>query len=173
MLDHVSDYPSPSFYEEREKIRIHFTKYKHVNDLYKRNINKFIDESFGEHVIIEGNKTVIKYSYTGWYIYGYNDVIKSVENKIILHKKNIKRKILGIMKSLTILYIIYKKTIDKLYSPEHILTVIKDGDLEYVQNNGGLDKILLNNIKTNTNVPPPVVPIPDPSLLIRSDEYNI
>ena len=82
------------------------------------------------------------------------------------------------MKSLTILYIIYKKTIDKLYSPEHILTVIKDGDLEYVQNNGGLDKILLNNIKTNTNVPPPVVPppvvpIPDPSLLIRSDEYNI
>ena len=154
MLEHLSHYPAPSYEEERQNIKSHFIKRKNQTPNYAsiKNIDKFIDEAMKEHIIVEEDRNVIKYSYTGWYMFGYNDVLKNIENKIILHKKNMKHKIIGIFKSLTFLYLIYIKTVNKLYSPEYIFPMITGASLEDIQNNGGLDAILLDK---KVIVPPP------------------
>ena len=114
MLDNLSNYPNPEYNIEKLKIKNIFKQnitsgsvYGYISD---NNLNKFIEEAFKPHVIIKAHKITIKYSYTGWYMFGVKDVKKDVEKAIVEHKRKIKQKIRGLLKSLVYLNVIYKTT---------------------------------------------------------------
>ena len=150
MLDNLSNYPTPEYNIEKQKIKNIFKQnitsgsvYGYISD---NNLNKFIEEAFKPHVIIEAHKTTIKYSYTGWYMFGVNDVKKDVEQAIVEHKRKIKQKIRGLFKSLVYLNAIYKTTLNKIYAPNYLFPLVSNMSLMDVHKCGGLDEILLEGL---------------------------
>lgn len=150
MLDNLSNYPSPEYNIEKQKIKNIFKQnitsgsvYGYISD---NNLNKFIEEALKPHVIIEAHKITIKYSYTGWYMFGVNDVKKDVEKAIVEHKRKIKQKIRGLLKSLVYLNAIYKTTLNKIYDPNYLFPLISNMSLMDVHKCGGLDEILLEGL---------------------------
>ena len=150
MLDQLSNYPAPEYFNEKNNIKKCF-KQNHTlshNHMYISDINldKFIEDAFKEHVIMENNKITIKYSYSGWYIYGIKDVKKDVNTAIIQHKKKTKQKIIGVLKALALLHSIYKNTLDKLYNPDNLSILIKNKSIDDIKALGGLNQIILDNL---------------------------
>ena len=150
MLDNLSNYPTPEYNIEKQKIKNIFKQnitsesvYGYISD---NNLNKFIEEAFKPHVIIEATKNTIKYSYTGWYMFGVNDVKKDVEKAIVEHKRKIKQKIRGLFKSLVYLNAIYKTTLNKIYAPNYLFPLVSNMSLMDVHKCGGLDEILLEGL---------------------------
>ena len=150
MLDNLSNYPGPEYNIEKQKIKNIFKQnitsesvYGYISD---NNLNKFIEEAFKPHVIIEAQKITIKYSYTGWYMFGVSDVKKDVEKAIVEHKRKIKQKIRGLLKSLVYLNAIYKTTLNKIYDPKYLFPLISNMSLMDVHKCGGLDEILLEGL---------------------------
>ena len=150
MLDNLSNYPAPEYNIEKQKIKNIFKQnitsesvYGYISD---NNLNKFIEEAFKPHVIIEAQKITIKYSYTGWYMFGVNDVKKDVEKAIVEHKRKIKQKIRGLLKSLVYLNAIYKTTLNKIYAPNYLFPLISNMSLMDVHKCGGIDEILLEGL---------------------------
>ena len=151
MLDNLSNYPAPEYDNEKNQIISIFkqnstsntNKYGYIS--YK-NLNHIVEEAFKEHIIIETNKITIKYSYTGWYMFGVSDVKKKVEKAIKEHKQKIKQKIRGLFKSLVYLNAIYKTTLTKIYDPNYLFPMVSNMSLMDVRNLGGLNKILLENV---------------------------
>ena len=152
MLDNLSNYPSPEYTSEKENIKKLFkqnntsteaSNYGYISD---NNLNKFIEEAFKPHVIIETNKTTIKYSYTGWYMFGINDVKRDVKKAIVAHKQKIKQKIRGLFKSLVYLNAVYKTTLHKIYDPNYLFPLMSNMSVMDVHKCGGLDEILLEKV---------------------------
>ena len=150
MLDNLSNYPAPEYNIEKQKIKNIFKQNITSGSLYgyisDNNLNKFIEEAFKPHVIIEAHKSTIKYSYTGWYMFGVNDVKKDVEKAIVEHKRKIKQKIRGLLKSLVYLNAIYKTTLNKIYAPNYLFPLVSNMSLMDVHKYGGLDEILLEGL---------------------------
>ena len=150
MLDNLSNYPNPEYNIEKLKIKNIFKQnitsgsvYGYISD---NNLNKFIEEAFKPHVIIKAHKITIKYSYTGWYMFGVKDVKKDVEKAIVEHKRKIKQKIRGLLKSLVYLNVIYKTTLNKIFDPNYLFPLISKMSLIDVHKRGGLEEILLEGI---------------------------
>ena len=78
----------------------------------------------------------IKYSYSGWCVFGKNDVITSCD-KIAQRKRKekIKRKIRGLLRTSYLLIKAHNQTMERLYHPDSVFvnTVLKQ-DFESVAN---------------------------------------
>jgi hypothetical protein len=62
-------------------------------------------------------KKVPDYSLTCWYMGGREDLLKEMEIWLMDRNTKLRRKIKGLLKSLSILYILYKETLERYYLP--------------------------------------------------------
>jgi len=76
----------------------------------------------------ENRNPKIKYSFSGWHVFGKKDVITSCD-KIVKRKRKekLKRKIRGLLRTSYLLIKAHKQTMEKLYHPDSVFvnTVIK------------------------------------------------
>ena len=84
MMDHYSQFPAPPYEEcKRQAITVARLKYKswawNPND---EELNALVTEAFMDSGVLEFNNDPnpkIKYSYSGWCVFGKNDVITSCD----------------------------------------------------------------------------------------------
>ena len=140
MMDYYSQFPAPPYEEcKRQAITVARLKYKdwawNPND---EELDALVTEAFMESKVLdpEISSPKIKYSYSGWCVFGKNDVITSCD-KIAQRKRKekIKRKIRGILRTSYLLIKSHKQTMEKLYHPDSVFvnTVLKQ-DFESVAN---------------------------------------
>lgn len=125
MLDYYSEQSAPSIDICIQNVKNKKDEYNNyiLDTLY--NITDVIRKAIYMSNILDENKN-IKYSYTGWYVFGIKEVLKYMNNNIndinIEIEKDIKRKrkLKGIFKSSIILLTIYFKTKENMYHPDSI-----------------------------------------------------
>lgn len=131
MMDYYSQFPAPP-YEECKKEAITYTALKYKDKGWNdQELDALVTEAFMDSKVLEfdGNRNPkIKYSFTGWHVFGKKDVITSCD-KIIERKRKekIKRKIRGILRTSYFLIKSHKQTMEKLYHPDSVFvnTVLK------------------------------------------------
>ena len=136
MMDYYSEFPAPS-YEECKKETKAF-----VNSKYNQNekeLDNLVTEAFIDSKVLEFDENrnpKIKYSFSGWHVFGKKDVITSCD-KIVKRKRKekLKRKIRGLLRTSYLLIKAHKQTMEKLYHPDSVFvnTVLKS-DFESVAN---------------------------------------
>ena len=141
MMDYYSQFPAPPYEEcKRQAITVARLKYKswawNPND---EELNALITEAFMDSGVLEFNNDPnpkIKYSLSGWSVFGKNDVITSCDKIFIRKKKEkMRRKIIGLLRTSYLLIKAHNQTIEKLYHPDSVFvnTVLKS-DFESVAN---------------------------------------
>ena len=88
------------------------------------NINDLLDEAFIHSNVLDSNNK-IKYSFTGWNVFGVNIVLESI--KFIIKKRRIRRKIRGFLRATYLLVKAHNSTMRKLYHPDssYVKNVLK------------------------------------------------
>ena len=141
MMDYYSQFPAPPYEEcKRQAITVARLKYKswawNQND---EELNALVTEAFMESGVLEFNNDPnpkIKFSYSGWCVFGKNDVITSCDKIIIRKKKEkMRRMIRGLLRTSYLLIKAHNQTMEKLYHPDSVFvnTVLKS-DFESVAN---------------------------------------
>ena len=112
MLDYLSTYPFPGAKEGTKDV-LRDLKYS-IND-FEKEYN--ISETKLSNIIVEFiEKDNPQYSYAGWVTSGRKEYAEKI--KLFLEKrKQTRKKILNIIKSVTIIYLCYKDTVDRFYKP--------------------------------------------------------
>ena len=140
MMDYYSQFPAPSYEEcKRQTITVARLKYKswawNPND---EELDALVTQAFMESKVLDPEISApkIKYSYSGWCVFGKNDVITSCDKIIIRKKKEkMRRKIRGLLHTSYLLIKAHNQTMEKLYHPDSVFvnTVLKQ-DFESVAN---------------------------------------
>lgn len=140
MMDYYSQFPAPP-YEECKRQAIIVARLKYKNWAWNPNdeeLDALVTEAFIDSKVLDPEiKTpLIKYSYSGWCVFGKNDVITSCD-KIAERKRKqkMRRKIRGLLRTSYLLIKSHKQTMEKLYHPDSVFvnTVLKS-DFESVAN---------------------------------------
>ena len=139
-MDYYSQFPAPP-YEECKRQAITVARLKYKNWAWNPNneeLDALVTEAFIDSKVLDPEiKTPhIKYSYSGWCVFGKNDVITSCD-KIAERKRKqkMRRKIRGLLRTSYLLIKAHKQTMEKLYHPDSVFvnTVLKS-DFESVAN---------------------------------------
>ncbi len=139
MMDYYSQFPAPSYEEcKKETITFVHSKYKDF-EMDDEELNTLVTEAFMESGVLEfpnDPDPKIKYSFSGWHVFGKKDVITSCD-KIVKRKRKekIRRKIRGLLRTSYLLIKAHNQTMEKLYHPDSVFvnTVLKS-DYESVAN---------------------------------------
>jgi hypothetical protein len=126
MLDYLSNESAPLLNVAKKEISNNFLKSKSRLDKKYHNFidyvntttfmkNECIDKAFHLSDVLDRNFS-IKFSYSGWYIFGQKEVLDALEGVIIKYYNRIY--IRGILKSLYAFKTLYKNTIEKMYMPD-------------------------------------------------------
>lgn len=128
-MDYYSNFPAPALVNAKETFKQSFFQ---SNEIYQNNkhlvneqeFDRLIDEAFLG--VIENG--AIKYSLTGWNVFGRKEVLakynKDLLNLVTQKKLKMKRKVVGLLKCTYLLLKSHNDTIKRLYQP----------DSNYVQN---------------------------------------
>lgn len=155
MLDYMdTHYPQPTIHESCKDI-IHLIKNQHKNEDIKyknEDINNIIYKKYliHENELMDTIKSWMvndnfSYSYPGWILNGKQYYKKKTLEFLSIYKKNkIRRKIRVYIKTLGILYLLYKESIDKLYNPNGIF--VKNMSIKW-------NPLLLQKYSNNHNSP--------------------
>lgn len=139
MMDYYSQFPAPP-YEECKKETITYTALKYKDfEMDDKELNTLVTEAFMDSGVLEfpnDPNPKIKYSFSGWHVFGKKDVITSCD-KIFERKRKEKfrRKIRGLLRTSYLLIKAHKQTMEKLYHPDSVFvnTILKS-DFESVAN---------------------------------------
>ena len=127
MMDYYSNFPAPAVENAKETFRRLRT-----NEFYQNNKHLVNEQEF-DHLIDEAflgviENGAIKYSLTGWNVFGRKEVLakynKDLLNLVTQKKLKMKRKVVGLLKCTYLLLKSHNATIKRLYQP----------DSNYVQN---------------------------------------
>ena len=132
MMDYYSNFPAPPVEGEKQIFKQHCLNIEEVYQNHKRLVNEqeidhLIDEAFLG--VIENGK--IKYSLTGWDVFGKKDVRehynKGLQDLISQKKRKMKRKVVGLLKCTYLLIKAHNTTIERLYQPnsKYVKNVLK------------------------------------------------
>lgn len=143
MMDYYSNFTAPAV-ENAKKIFKQSTL--HSNENYQNNKHLINEQEF-DHLIDEAflgviENGAIKYSLTGWNVFGRKEVLakynKDLLNLVTQKKLKMKRKVVGLLKCTYLLLKSHNATIKRLYQPDsnYVQNVLKkefeemaDGDL--------------------------------------------
>jgi len=129
MLDFYDQFPAPDIARAKKDIRRRINIY--VDDVIKtgdfiteEECTKIIDTAFDKHI----TNDVIKYSYTGWSVFGEPEVKRDVLMCIgLLIKTKKRRKLRGLLRASYFLIKAHRQSMEKLYDPnsEYVQNVLK------------------------------------------------
>lgn len=129
MLDYYDQFPAPAIAQAKKDIRRRIDAFiidlsKKSNFITEEECSKIIDIAFEKHV----NGDIIKYSYSGWAVYGEKEVqVDTIKEIRAFIKTRKRRKLRGFLRTSYFLLKAYRQTIEKLYAPDsnYVQTVLK------------------------------------------------
>lgn len=115
-MDYYSEQCAPSIDICIEDVK---NKIENINTLdTSYNIDDIIKKAIDMSDVLDENKN-IKYSFTGWYVFGISQVLDYIKNNINdIYIEIKKRKLKGLLKSSFILLSIYIKSKKSMYHPD-------------------------------------------------------
>lgn len=123
MMDYYSQYPAPSIEQCRLEIKSTINKSIHQissvgGKLGEYDVDELISQAFTDSKVLDKNGD-IKYSLSGWYVFGKADVLRSVESILEKRRKDkLRRKVRGLLRSSFVLISAYNNTVERLYHPD-------------------------------------------------------
>ena len=139
MMDYYSQFPAPDYDQCKKEVITALCQNGYRKPEDSEELNTLLTEAFIDSNVLENSSSdssKIKYSFTGWSVFGKKDVITSftkiTERK---RKQHQKRKIRGLLRTSYLLIKAHKQTMEKLYHPDSVFvnTVLKS-DFESVAN---------------------------------------
>lgn len=139
MMDYYSQFPAPDYDQCKKEVITALCQNGYRKPEDSEELNTLLTEAFIDSNVLENSSSdssKIKYSFTGWSVFGKKDVITSftkiTERK---RKQQLKRKIRGLLRTSYLLIKAHKQTMEKLYHPDSVFvnTVLKS-DFESVAN---------------------------------------
>ena len=112
-MDYYSQFPAPDLNTAKREINTICKNHKYCNSY---SLDELISEAFIHSKVLDKNNK-IKYSLTGWYTFGKNDVMESIHIIIKLRKDKLRRKLRGLLRSTYLLIKTHKTSIEHLYHP--------------------------------------------------------
>jgi len=131
MMDYYSEFPAPDYDQCKKEVIAALCQNDYIKPEDSEELNTLLTEAFIDSNVLENSSSdipKIKYSFTGWCVFGKKDVITSF-TKISERKRKgkLKRKIRGLLRTSYLLIKAHKQTIEKLYHPDSVFvnTVLK------------------------------------------------
>lgn len=131
MMDYYSQFPAPDYDQCKKEVITALCQNGYRKPEDSEELNTLLTEAFIDSNVLENSSSdssKIKYSFTGWSVFGKKDVITSftkiTERK---RKQQLKRKIRGLLRTSYLLIKAHKQTMEKLYHPDSVFvnTVLK------------------------------------------------
>ena len=131
MMDYYSQFPAPDYDQCKKEVITALCQNGYRKPEDSEELNTLLTEAFIDSNVLENSSSDIpkvKYSFTGWCVFGKKDVITSftkiTERK---RKEKLKRKIRGLLRTSYLLIKAHKQTMEKLYHPDSVFvnTVLK------------------------------------------------
>ena len=126
MMDYYSQYPAPSIEQCKFQVKSLMSySFKGddkcstmVRELSNDDVDELISQAFIDSDILDDNGDV-KFSLSGWSVFGKRDVIDSMRKIIEKRRKDkLRRKVRGLLISSFVLISAYNNTVERLYHPD-------------------------------------------------------
>ena len=123
MMDYYSQFSAPSTAQCRFEIKSTIIKPIHqissvIGKLGEYDVDELISQAFTDSNVLDKNGN-IKYSLSGWYVFGKTDVLRSIESILEKRRKDkLRRKVRGLLISSFVLISAYNNTVERLYHPD-------------------------------------------------------